>query len=163
MKKLIIIKPIFLLWTVCILTLSLFGACQKEDKLEKDGLQCPVVAKEGPDDNIVGKWKLVKIQVTSFSPYPPPASMIDYSCDNIVYEFQEGGILIVTGAPKDIRSYENGEYPFEFTNTPLNEYAPEKYTLKIKNRGISCGIQDNKMVFNDSDLDGDIVHFVRIE
>lgn len=163
MKKLIITKPIYLLWVVCIITLSLLGACQKENKLEKDSLnlKCPVIAKEGPNDSVIGKWKLVKVEIV-FAPTTEQSTR-DYSCDNIVYEFQEGGILIVTGTSENMRAYKNGQYPFEFKDTKLNEYAPEKYTLEIKNRSISCGIQDNKMIFNDSDLDGDIVHFVRVE
>lgn len=159
MKTHTTLKSKYLLWAVYMMMLSLFGACQKADKLDKDGLQCPVVAKEGPDDSVIGKWKFVKVEKVFYNP-----RTIDYSCSDIEYEFQEGGVLIVTGASEDTRSYKkDGQYSFEFKDTKLYEHAPEKYTLKIENSSISCGIQDNKMVFNDSDFDGDIVHFVRVE
>ena len=143
---------------VCITALYTFGACQKEDKLDKDNLQCPVVAKDGPNNDIVGKWKLVKVQPAFSNPRTE-----DYSCGNVEYEFQEGGILIVTGSAENIRGYDDGQYSFEFKDIKLHEGIKEKYTVKIDDMSIACGIQDNKMVLNDSFLDGDILYFVRIE
>ncbi len=158
MKRHIVIKPIYLLWTVCIMALPLLLGCQKEDKLEEDSLQCPIVAKEGPDNNIVGKWKLVKAKAVFNNPRTK-----DYSCSNIEYDFQEGGVLIVTGTSEDNLGYAEGQYPFEFKDTKLYEGIKEEYTVKIEKTSIACGIQNNNMVLDDSSLDGNILYFIRVE
>lgn len=128
--------------------------------MNEDNLQCPVTAKEGADDDIIGKWKLVKAETIKLA---YGISIEDYSCNNIIYHFQEDDSLVISGISEGMPGHENGEYSFEFNDAKLYEGIEEEYTVKIEDMSIACSIQDNHMVLNNSFLDGDILYFVRIE
>lgn len=59
-------------------------------------MACPVVAVSAPDDDITGKWKLVKGQTVFYEPRTE-----DYSCSNSVYHFQQDGILTISSDKED--------------------------------------------------------------
>ena len=61
------------------------------------------------NEQIYGEWKLTEARIVDFSPNPP---IIDYSDDNIIYNFKFNGKLIVTG--EENVGYTNGEYEYFF-------------------------------------------------
>src|SRR5690606_11860501 len=133
MKKIMIKSnksPNQLIWILCLTLLPLLGACRKEGLNEDDSLRCPVTSKEGPEDSVIGKWKLVK--VLSFD-----GKFQDYSCDNVFYYFKEEGILTISGVKEGMISRGNGEYAFEVTVVAS--------ALQIVNSNYYCRIQKNEI------------------
>jgi len=66
---------------------------------------------ENPNsDDIIGKWKLVEIRING--------NIIDYSNDNIIYDFQANNKLIVSGVVIDTLSlfecFKEGEHFYEY-------------------------------------------------
>lgn len=159
MKKYSIINPTYLLWMALVVILALLGGCQKEEKNEDD-LQCPVTVKEGADDDVIGKWKLVKATIIKLA---YGISTEDYSCSDIVYHFSEDGSLIISGVDDGMSVIGNGEYSFEFKDTKLYEHMEYDYTLEIGQLNIACGIHDNAMILDASPVDGNILYFIRVE
>jgi len=162
MKNRVVLREKVLLWTMLIMIVSLLGACQKE-KINNDDLKCPVTAVEGPDDKIIGKWKLVKTRTSGFT---QPSRIEDYSCGNIIYHFKQDGSLVVSGVQEGVLSrFENGEYSFVFSAAPISEGMEEKFkfTLEIGLGDIPCYINDNNMAINYLPRDGNGYYFVRVE
>lgn len=137
--------------------LPLFGGCQKGDVALPD-FKCPFESVSGPDDDIVGKWKLVKYKTVFYNP-----KTIDYSCESIFYHFQSDGTLIISSDVEDMTSPDAGIYSFEFSLSPLHENLEENYTLKIEQMDWACSIDGNSMVLNNTPLDGPALYFVRIQ
>lgn len=115
-------------------------------------MACPVVAVSGPDDDITGKWKLVKGQTVFYEPRTE-----DYSCSNIVYHFQQDGIVTISSDKEDY-SPDSSAYEFE----QISLYTHD-FTLKIGNIEYGCSISEGKMILDNSQLDGPIRYFVRIQ
>ena len=67
-----------------------------------ENLSCPFDYDETDSDNVLGKWKLVRTVDT-----------IDYSCNNITYEFTNDGRFIIESdveeIPDTVYSYTGGE------------------------------------------------------
>lgn len=161
MKSRVVVGEKALVWAMLIMVLPMLGACQK-DEINNNELKCPVTAIEGANDNVVGKWKLVKVRIVQLD---DGISMKDYSCKNIIYDFKQDGSLVVNGAQKDVHSFENGEYSFVFSDTPIWEGMGDefKFTLKIGSTGAACGINNNIMIVDYAPLDGNTYYFVRFE
>lgn len=132
----------------------LISACQKDERKEEI-VKCTIVAKEGSNDNVIGKWKLVTGETTFFNPRKE-----DYSCQDIIYDFREDGTLVISGNNEQLIGYEGGEYTFEFSKIEL--YEGLNYSLTIENGSIGCSIEKNHMILDNSPLDGPILHLVRI-
>jgi hypothetical protein len=79
-----------------ILTVGILSSCSNYD----DNLN---------NDANIGEWKLIEGRI-NFSPSPEPP--IDYSKENIIYNFQANGILLVSGG--DNIGIPNGEYEYVF-------------------------------------------------
>jgi|GEM_PF-3851919 hypothetical protein len=45
----------------------------------------------------------------------------DYSCDNILYSFQEDGKLIIMSDKNDYIGHSTGEYEYEFNQSPYGQ------------------------------------------
>lgn len=146
-----------LLWIPLIMVLPFFSACKKDDHLD-EALRCPVEAVNGANDNITGKWKLVKAKAVFRDPRTE-----DYSCNDIVYDFRADGMLVISGTTKNPIGYDEGQYAYEFSIGKLYQEAEEDYTLKIGNTSLACNIEENQLVINESPLDGPILHLVRVE
>lgn len=126
--------------------------CSHCSEAEDPDMACPIVAVIGADDDIVGKWKLVKGQTVFYEPRTE-----DYSCSDIVYHFQQDGILTISSVKED---YSPDPSAYEFDQISL--YAHE-FTLKIGNRKYGCSISEGRMILDGSPLDGPIRYFVRIQ
>lgn len=166
MEKLII-KQRHFVYIACMIILPFFGACQKnEPNRDELKLKCPFMPKNGADDNVLGKWKLVKGRGSMMA--PTPAQVQDYSCNNVIYHFQEDGTLHITGVSEGMISYPNGQYFFELKDDQLFEAIEEKYTLELGTTTtaagrVACGIQENIMILNNSFIDGSKLTLYRVE
>lgn len=106
------------LWPLLLLSL-LFGiSCSDNDsecmvKNEIADLKCPVSPICGKKDDIVGKWKLVKAQ----SKRPIEPSKIDYSCEEIIYEFRTDKILVISS---NIDRHFDGEHEYWYLPPPYD-------------------------------------------
>lgn len=157
MKRRIVLNSVQLSWMVMLIVSSFLLACKKEDHM-KESLKCPVVAKEGSDDDITGKWKLVNAQAVFYNP-----SMEDYSCDDIVYDFRESGMLLVYGTDNQTIGYGEGQYTFEFSTIKFYEGSEGDYTLKIGNASMVCSIKNNRLILDGSALDAPILYLIRVK
>lgn len=129
--------------------------CSHCSEAEDPDLACPIVAVNGADDDIVGKWKLVKGQAVFYEPRTE-----DYSCSNIVYHFQEDGQLVISSTIEGFQGFSAGQHNYEFLQAPLLDHD---YTLKIESVKIPCSVSGSSMIVDDSALDGPILHLVRIQ
>lgn len=153
------IKPAYLFWMLLITILVLTGGCEKKE-INENELKCPVTAKEGSDDDIIGKWKLVKVNIIKLA---EEIRTEDYSCDDIIYHFREDRSLLISGVEDGMPVRQNGEYPFELMDSVLYEHMNYDHTLKIDSLKTACGIEDNAMILDASPLDGNTLYFVRVE
>lgn len=144
-----------------IIMLSFFSC--KKDELDINDLQCPVTAIQGEKNDIIGKWKLVKQKNAWGLP------TIDYSCQNIIYEFKsDGNLLVTSGDGKNDLSIPLGSHEFELISTPLpNDPLKEVQSLSIIGDSMSsswpCEISANEMTLSQAWLDGPNLTFYRIQ
>lgn len=151
--KMNIMRTQFLRLVMSILLLLFVGTGCKENEQK-----CTTVAVEGPEDDVVGKWKQVKGK-TVFD----KSQIVDYSCNNIIYNFKSDGSLSINSDIDNPIGYNSGEYIYEFSQHSLYENIDENYTLKIDNSNWACSISGSNMVLNNAPLDGPILYFVRIK
>lgn len=148
-----IMKTLFLRLVMSILLLFFIGAGCKENEQE-----CPPVAVEGPEDDVVGKWKQIKGETVFYQ-----SQIVDYSFNNIVYNFKSDGTLSINSDIDNPIGYNTGEYVYEFSQHSLYGNIDEKYTLKIDKKNWACSITGSNLVLNNAYLDGPILYFVRIK
>lgn len=140
-----------------LLTLVVCFHCSETGKPDR---ACPVAAVSGSDDDVVGKWQLVKVH-TVFT--IEGDKIADHSCNNTVYDFQKDGILIISSDREEYQDTSIGEYNYEFKLQPLYENYGLSYTLKIEHMEYACGISEDNMTLDSSPLDGPVLYFVRIQ
>lgn len=103
-------------------------------------------------DQIIGEWKLMMAKIIDFSPNPP---IIDYSNENIIYNFKSNGKLVVTGGQNI--GYPNGEYEYFFGEDYLggglgNE--PKVLIVKINGSKWTYNLTGKEMKLGQSYVDG---------
>ncbi len=143
-----------LMFQSVILCLVCLWGCEKNSEAD-DGQRCRVEAKQGSDDDIVGAWKLVQGQTVFYEP-----KTTDYSCDNVIYEFQENGTLAISSNTSNLTGLEAGNYTYELLNESFLESG--EFTLQIEGSIQGCKISTDAMILNSAPLDGPILNFVRI-
>lgn len=117
MKQKIETKP--WLWSLFLLSLLLFGfSCNDNDSEctvneEIANLNCPVSPVCGKKDDIVGKWKLVKAQ----SKRSVEPAKIDYSCEEIIYEFRTDKKLVISS---NVDGQFEGEHEYWYLPPPYD-------------------------------------------
>src|SRR5690554_3201252 len=109
---------------------------------EDENQKCNLLAIEGPIDNIVGKWKQVRVERI-----PEEYSMtVDYSCNNIIYSFQEDGKLVVMSDKIEYIGHSIREYEYEFRKSPHGQI---NHSLIINGKQYPCTKnEDNTMNFD---------------
>jgi len=112
------------------------------------------------NEQIYGEWKLTEARIVDFSPNPP---IIDYSDDNIIYNFKFNGKLIVTG--EENVGYTNGEYEYFFGEDYLGG-APSPgeskiLLVKINTTKWTFDITNEIMTLSNSYIDGPTLVFGR--
>lgn len=145
------------------LVLIMMASCQ-EDALPQGELNCSVEAVDGPEDSVVGKWKLVKGEV--FSSTSQELLMEDYSCNDILYQFNYDGKIVINADLEDYIGHKSGEYIYEI----IIQSGVEFDLLKIDNHvffishstsDMTIGVNPiNPLVLYESELKS---YFVRVQ
>lgn len=144
------------IFALMFLSMILFGACQ-EDALPQGELICPVEAVDGPEDSVVGKWKMIW-ERPGFS-----LDTIDYSCNSIIYHFKPDGILEVLSDVEEA-GHSDGEYNYKLIWDPYNSGANTLRGIKIgEHSRWAILIGTTKMTMDITPLDGPMRQFIRIE
>lgn len=128
-----------------ILTLLLIGflisSCSNDDDIS---------------NQIIGNWKLTEAKFYGIE----GEGSIDYSDENIIYNFKANGILVVSGG--DNAGYTNGEYEYFFGEDHLGGNTDPKVLLvKINNSKWTYDLTNKKMTLGQSYVDGPNLIFER--
>ncbi len=128
---------------VLLLTIVLSFACTGDDDSRNDS-------------QIIGDWKLMKAEIVNFSQNP---SIIDYSDENIIYNFKSDGKLVVTGGENI--GYPDGEYDYYFGEANLANLNDPVLIVKINNSQWTFNLTDGIMKIGQSYVDGPDLFFKR--
>jgi hypothetical protein len=86
-------------------------------------------------ENIIGKWKLVEI-VTTIGYGNQNTDTVDYSNSNIIYDFQNDSILIITGyVPDDLLE---GMHTYKYEQPPYGPLVLWLSSISIDNMSGVC-------------------------
>lgn len=127
-------------------TLSLFSNCSKEDTVPMD-------------TQIIGAWKLVSAKIIVVN----SSYTVDYSDQNIIYDFQPDGILFVS---EDNEVHEHGTHEYIFEEGYLGSSSNSSgntipfVTINMYRKYFYQRI-DGKMILRNSYLDGPDLTFER--
>lgn len=144
------------LFLLIISSLIFLGACQEDERPEIE-LNCHVEGIIGSEDDVVGKWKLVKEKKISI--VHPEIEVRDYSCDNIYYHFKQEGKLEIQNNVEG-GFYESGTYDYEFIPPADNE---TQFILELENYQWRVAIEGRIMTFNMALVDEPLKYFIRME
>jgi len=131
-------------------------ACSEQEDANKE---CEVVPVAGDDNNIVGRWKLVEWQQVVM--INGGWRIENYSCENIVYHFQEDGILSVSSSMEDFSGKSHNGSAYELVEESFENY--NNYKLRIGTLGYWFSLVDGIMKLDMRPADGPLLTLVRIE
>jgi hypothetical protein len=104
-------------------------------------------------DQIVGNWKLTEAKFYGLQGGSSSEGSIDYSNENIIYNFQANGILMVSGGEN--AGYPNGEYEYFFGEDYLgSSNDPKSLLVKINTSKWTYNLTNGKMTLGKSYVDG---------
>ncbi|MXV37799.1 hypothetical protein GO491_03755 [Flavobacteriaceae bacterium Ap0902] len=134
-------KKIAVLFLIMMITLS----CSSDDDSIRSQLS--------------GQWRLMSADLMNFG----SQDTIDYSGDNIIYNFKNNGKLIITG--NDDIAHATGEYYYKInnnqqTNDPNNKQENNLY-VHINNTAWALTMTEDAMTLSTSYVDGPALNFVR--
>lgn len=139
----------------------MFQTCKKAQPSEEilTTYQCAVNSVAGPQDDVLGKWKLLSYRTVFYNP-----DTTDYSCDDIIYEFKRDGGLTVISTIDEPHGYAAGDYTFELKENIVPEDGNTYYTLQIgEHSQWPSTIGAREMILSQAYVDGPVLHFARIE
>lgn len=114
--------------------------------------ECDVSYDAGVNSFKTGQWKLVVLEI-SLSP-----SSTDYSCNQIIYNFQVDNQLIVTSdIPEDDDQF-SGTFEYEIIESDVDDYM----TIRIDKSSKSLKVESGKMIMSQAHFDGPIYHLVKL-
>ncbi|SFN99091.1 hypothetical protein [Salegentibacter flavus] len=126
-------KRVFLL----LITFAICASCSNDDDISTD--------------QIVGEWKLIQAEFYGSE----GESSIDYSDQNIIYDFRQTGLLKVTGGEN--AGYPTGEYQYSFGKDhfgcAFDSDDPKILVVKINNSKWAYNFINGKMKLNTSCVD----------
>jgi hypothetical protein len=169
------------LFTVVLCSLMLLGlgcSSENEPNMSDKGKEQPVSLKEEepnvPEEEepnvpgeegynnlyketIVGKWKLVRIStVYDFDSENP--EIVDYSKDNIIYDFHTSNKLIVSGYVSDDLSEGEHSYRYQKLNVgPLSFPGPNLTIDNDSTLFCTSRADDDKMIISGEKITGRVV------
>ncbi|WP_075341140.1 hypothetical protein [Tenacibaculum agarivorans] len=143
MKKIIIL----------VVSLIIFSNCTNdENNINETG-----------NEKIIGEWKLIESKFHGLEGGTYSEGSIDHSNENIIYNFQPNGKLLVTGGNNP--GYPNREYDYVFGEDYLSGSSSpgEKKILlvKIDNTKWTYNFTDGRMTLGISYVDGPDLIFER--
>lgn len=109
--------------------------------------------------DITGEWKLIQARIFNFS----GMAFIDYSQENIVYNFTSNGELVVTGG--DNAGYPNGMYNYifelDYLSNSENPDGQQIPIVKIESTKWTHILENDEMILGTSYVDGPDLVFIR--
>jgi len=110
---------------------------------------------------ILGEWKLMEATFYTIENDAFTESSIDYSNENIIYNFQSNGILEVSGGQNV--GYDDGEYDYFFDEDYLgSSNNPKVLLVKIDNSKWTYDLTNNLMTLSQSYVDGPTLIFEKL-
>lgn len=146
-SKITFIPVLFIGFLFC---LPLCGGCQKDDVASSD-LNCSFESVNGPEDDIAGKWKLIKVEL--FSSISDALEVRDYSCNDIVYWFYPDGTLIISSDIEEYTGHSTGKYFYETSIRPDSNDDFQNDLLIIDNRSYSMFISTSEATIELNPID----------
>ncbi|MGS2761408.1 hypothetical protein [Sinomicrobium sp. M5D2P9] len=112
-------------------------------------------------NSIVGNWKLTEAEFYSPEGGGSSESSIDYSNENILYNFRFNGTLVVSGGEN--AGYANGEYEYTFEKDYLGGLpeGTKVWLVKINSTKWAYNVSDGVMTISTSYVDGPTLKFER--
>lgn len=122
------------------MTIATLSSCSKDD--------------DSSNNQIVGEWKLTKSEVYGInSNQEYELFSTDHSSENIIYNFQSNGTLMVSGGENT--GYPNGEYEYFFGEDYLGgSNDPKVLLVKINNSKWTYNLTNGEMKLGQSYVDG---------
>jgi hypothetical protein len=92
------------------------------------------------NDMLIGRWKLVQVEITTNS---QEWDSIDYSNENIIYDFQKNSRLVISGnIPDDFyvfKDFQAGKHSFKwYTYDDCPSCTPPMFFQIDRNRSYNC-------------------------
>lgn len=106
-------------------------------------------------NQIIGNWKLIEAKLPGLKGGDSAERLIDYTNENIIYNFKPNGVLIVSGESNIEYGYNNGKYEYFFGEDHLGgNNTPKVLLVKINNSKWTYNLTNGKMTLGQSYFDG---------
>lgn len=132
------------------MTIVLLSSCTNDD--------------ETPTNQILGKWKLVKVESYKLNPNNNTSlQTIDYSDKNITYDFRSNNKLIITGDQNIDNKNRESDYIFEkdYLSGYPSEGESKILLVKIDGSKWTYSLTNGIMMLGQSYVDGADLYFER--
>jgi hypothetical protein len=139
--------------TILFLFLILFLHSCSSDKNDNglDEFECSCEQKTDVDlSDLIGKWKLRKVQTVFLNP-----RVYDYSSNDIIYDFRPDGVLIVSSDIGEFVGGNAGEFSYSLSQSA--------FSLQIDQTSKACCLSDINLKLDGSSLDGPILCLVKVQ
>ena len=134
---------------IFLMTIVLLSSCTNDD--------------ETPTNEILGKWKLVKVEYYKWNPNNASLQTIDYSEKNITYDFRLNNKLIITGEDNIDNKNRESDYIFEkdYLSGQPSEGESKMLLVKIDGSKWTYSLTNGIMMLGQSYIDGADLYFER--
>ncbi len=123
---------------ILIVTITILTSCSNDDHIS---------------NQITGNWKLIEAKFYGLEGGSSSEGSIDYSEENIIYNFQSNGTLVVSG--RENAGHTNGEYEYFFGEDHLGgNNEPKILLVKIDESKWTYDLTNDKMTLGKSYVDG---------
>nr|WP_315194875.1 hypothetical protein [uncultured Flavobacterium sp.] len=134
---------------IFLMTIVLLSGCTNDD--------------ETPTNQILGKWKLVKVEYYKWNNNIASLQTIDYSDKNITYDFRSNNKLIITGDQNIDNKNRESDYIFEkdYLSGHPSEGESKMLLVKIDGSKWTYSLTNGTMMLGQSYIDGANLYFER--
>lgn len=135
---------------IFLITIVILSSCTNDD--------------ETPTNQILGKWKLVKVEYYKWNSNSNASlQTIDYSDKNIIYDFRSNNKLIVTGDQNIDNVNRESDYIFEkdYLSGYPSEGESKMLLVKIDGSKWTYSLTNGTMMLGQSYIDGANLYFER--
>ncbi|TXK77095.1 hypothetical protein [Mesonia sp. K4-1] len=131
---------------ILLFTIATISSCSNDD--------------DSSTTQIIGEWKLMEAKFYGLEGGDSSEGSIDYSDQNIIYDFQANGTLTVAGGEN--AGYPNGTYEYFFGEDHLiGTDGPETLIVKVNESKWAYDLTNEKMTLGNSYVDGPDLVFER--
>lgn len=139
--------------SIIFLILIIFTHACSSDKNDSELVEFESACEQKNDVDLldlIGKWKLRKVQTVFLNP-----GVYDYSSNEIIYDFREDGVLIISSDIDEFVGGSTGEFSYSLSQNALN--------LQIDQTSKTCCLSDISLRLDGSSLDGPILCLVKVQ